>query len=135
MALPLILITSNPYPSYHYTSSDMSMKIVERAVHKQTYQHLVSNKLLSSHQSGFRPDRWTTTCLLDLSDFVLKDLDQGCLTGAVFLDLKKVFDMIDHSILKTKLAHVGITGHALKWFDNYLSGRTQSVCINAWNHF
>ena len=57
-------------------------------------------------------------------------MDQGCLTGGVFLDLSKAFDLIDHSILKTKIAHVGIIGHAWHWFDNYLSGRTQSVCVN-----
>lgn len=38
--------------------------------------------------------------------------------------------MIDHSILKSKLAHVEIIDHALHWFDNYLTGRTQSVCVN-----
>ena len=48
----------------------------------------------------------------------------------MFLDLSKAFDLIDHSILKSKLAHVGILDHALHWFDNYLSGRTQSVCVN-----
>ena len=61
------------------------------------------------------------TCLLDVSDFILKNMDQGCLTGGVFLDLSKALDLIDHSILKTKLARVGIMGHALHWFDNYLS--------------
>ena len=57
-------------------------------------------------------------------------MDQGCLTGGVFLDLSKAFDLIDHSILKSKLAHVGIIDHALHWFDNYLTGRTRSVCVN-----
>ena len=56
-------------------------------------------------------------------------MDQGCLTGGVFLDLSKAFDLIDHSILKSKLAHVGILDHALH-FDNYLTGRTQTVCVN-----
>ena len=62
------------------------MKIFERAVHSQIYQHLSSNKLLSFHQSDFRPGHSTTTCLLDESDFILKNMDQGCLTGGVFLD-------------------------------------------------
>ena len=57
-------------------------------------------------------------------------MDQGCLTGGVFLDLSKALDLIDHSILKSKLAHVGILDHALHWLDNYLTGRTQTVCVN-----
>ena len=106
------------------------MKIFERAVHSQIYQHLSTNKLLSSHQSGFRPGHSTMTCLLDVSDFILGNMDHGSLTCGVFLDLSKAFDLIDHSILKSKLAHVGIIDHALHWFDNYLTGRTQSVCVN-----
>ena len=106
------------------------MKIFERAVHSQIYQHLSTNKLLYSHQSGFRPGHSTTTCLLDVSDFIRKNMDQGCLTGGVFLDLSKALDLIDHSILKSKLAHVGILDHALHWLDNYLTGRTQTVCVN-----
>ena len=106
------------------------MKIFERAVHSQIYKHLSTNKLLSSHQSGFGPGHSSTTCLSDVSDFILKNMDQGCLTRGVFLDLSKAFDLIDHSILKSKLAHVGILDHALHWFDNYLTGRTQTVCVN-----
>lgn len=64
------------------------MKISERAVHSQIYQHLSTNKLQSSHRSGFRPGHSTTTCLLDVSDFILKNMDQGCVTGGVFLDLR-----------------------------------------------
>ena len=48
----------------------------------------------------------------------------------MFLDLSKAFDLIDHCILKSKLAHVGILDHALHWFDNYLTGRTQTICVN-----
>ena len=106
------------------------MKIFERAIHKQLYDHLVTNKLLSQFQSGFRPGHSTSTALLDVSDYILKNIDEGNLTGAVFLDLSKAFDIIDHSLLKTKLAALGVRGRALAWFDNYLSGRTQSVSVN-----
>ena len=105
------------------------MKIFERAIHKQLYDHLVTNKLLSQFQSGFRPGHSTSTALLEVSDCILKNIDEGNLTGAVFLDLSKAFDMIDHSLLKIKLA-LGVRGRALAWFDNYLSGRTQSVSVN-----
>ena len=75
------------------------MKIFERTIHKQLYDHLVKNKLLSQFQSGFRTGHSTSTALLDVSDYILKNIDEGNLTGAAFLDLTKAFDMIDHSLL------------------------------------
>ena len=106
------------------------MKIFERAIHKQLYDHLVKNKLLSQLQSEFRPGHSTSTALLDVSDYIQKNIREGNFTGAVFLDLSKAFDIIDHCLLKIKLTALGVRGRALAWFDNYLSGRTQSVSVN-----
>ena len=109
------------------------MKIFERAIHKQIYKHLTTHKLLSTHQSGFPPGHSTATCLLDVSDFILKNMDKGLLTGGIFLDLSEAFDLIDHTILKTKLKSIGIRGCTFNWFEDYLSGRTHTVCINGSN--
>ena len=38
--------------------------------------------------------------------------------------------MINHSLLKSKLTALGVRSRTLTWFDNYLSGRTQSVNVN-----
>ena len=94
------------------------MKIFERTIDKQLYYHLVKTKLLSQFQSGFRPGHSTSTALLDVSDYILKNIDEGNLTGAVILNLSKAFDMIDHSLLTNKLAALGVRGRALAWFDN-----------------
>ena len=48
----------------------------------------------------------------------------------VFLDFKKAFDTVSHSILLNKLKKFGISGVAHKWFTSYLSGRKQCVDIN-----
>ena len=65
----------------------------------------------------FKPCHSTSTVLglLDVSDYILKNIDEGNLTGAVILDLSKAFDMIDHSLLKIKLAALGVRGRALAW--------------------
>ena len=106
------------------------IKIFERAVHQQVYQYLSTNHLLSPHQSGFRPGHSTTTCLLEVSDYILKNMDQGCTTGAVFLDLSKAFDLINHTTLLAKLSSIGIRNNELNWFTDYLANRTQTVKIN-----
>ena len=44
-----------------------------------------------------------------------------------FLDLKKAFDRMDHSILMKKIYHFGIRGNAQNLFASYLSNRKQFV--------
>ena len=71
-------------------------KILERAVHLQLYQYLITNDLLSNKQFGFRKGFSTTTALISFADEVLLNTEQGKLCGAVFIDLTKAFDTVDH---------------------------------------
>lgn len=49
----------------------------------------------------------------------------------VFLDLRAVFDTVDHSTLLDRLKHwVGLSDTALKWFSSNLSNRKFYVSIN-----
>ena len=57
-------------------------------------------------------------------------MDNGLLTGAVFIDLKKAFDTIDHHILLNKLQRYGICNRILLWFSRYLLGRSQRVEVD-----
>ena len=49
---------------------------------------------------------------------------------AVFLDLSKAFDMLDHNILLQKLDHYGIRGVAKQLFESYITNKQQFVQIN-----
>ncbi len=55
----------------------------------------------------------TCTALLDVTDTILSNMDKGLLTGAVYMDLKKAFDMVDHAILLNKLNKLGMQGTEL----------------------
>ena len=69
-------------------------KILEKVVHTQLYKYLQEHKLLSQRQSDFRRKHSTATCLIEITDFLLNNLDCRVITGAIFLDLKKAFDVI-----------------------------------------
>ena len=54
-------------------------------------------------------------------------------TLGIFLDLKKAFNTVPKSILRRKMSCYGFTGIANKWFESYLSNRTQYVSINGFD--
>ena len=102
-------------------------KVLERAVHIQLYKYLQQNKILSPYQSGFRKRHSTKFAALSFSDNIRRNMDQGQLTGAVFIDLRKAFDTVDHTVLLIKLSNLGILDKEHGWFTDYLSNRTQVV--------
>ena len=49
----------------------------------------------------------------------------------LFLDLKKAFDAVDHSILAEKLKSYGIKAGTVKWLKSYLCGRLQVTRVGS----
>ena len=76
------------------------------------------------------PFRSTTTTIADLLDFITLSLDNKLTALALFIDVSKAFDFVDHNILISKLQHYGIRGTALKWFESYLTSRYRLTTIN-----
>ena len=61
------------------------------------------------------------------ADTIPRNIDQGCLTCAVFIDLRKAFDTVNHEVLLKKLRGLGVTNLEYEWFKNYLENCTQVV--------
>ena len=66
----------------------------------------------------------------DIYEKLLNNMDRGLSSCAIFLDLAKAFDTVDHSILLRKLKTYGIRGNVFDLFKSYLSGRSQYVKLD-----
>ena len=58
------------------------------------------------------------------------NVDRGFINAVVFLDLKKAFDTVDHTILLSKLQAYGIQGSTNQWFCSYVKNRAQTCLVN-----
>ena len=57
-------------------------KVLERIIYNRLFHHLVKNKILSSAQYGFQPNRSTEHAILELQDRILKIIDdKECCVG------------------------------------------------------
>ena len=89
----------------------------------QLFEYFTINKLLYNHQYGFREDYSTELATLEFVDRLYNDMDLGKIPVAIFLDLSKAFNTIDHNILLHKLSFYGVGGPELNWFRSYFSNR------------
>ena len=105
-------------------------KIFEKVAHIQLYNYLKNNKHFFKSQYGFREDHSTELAALELVDHLQAELDKKNIPIAIYMDLSKAFDTLDHTILLHKLRYYGVKGSALSWFNSYLSNRYQYVEIN-----
>ena len=103
----------------------MVSKILEKAVNSQLYAFLTENNLCSLNRFGFRLKSSTVTASSQLSDEIVHLMVNGCLTRAVFLDLPKAFDTVNHSILLQKLSILSADSAAREWFTSFLINRNQ----------
>lgn len=111
-------------------------KIIEKVISKRMFKFLNYTNFFADNQYGFIEGRSTEMALVEFSKFIYKSIDESKLTVAIFLDLKKAFDNVNHSILIDKLHNAGFRGDSLKWFISYLTGRLHRVkIINSFSDF
>ena len=102
-------------------------KIFEKHVNKHLMGFLNNHKLLHESQSGFRHKHSCQTALIKLIDSWMKCIDSGDMVGALFIDFRKAFDLVDHAILMKKLSIYKFSQSCLQWFNSYLSSRQQII--------
>ena len=102
-------------------------KILEKLFNVRLDNFIERHSILSNSQYGFRPNMSTSLALLEFTEEITSALDKKKSTIVVFIDLKKAFDTIDHTLLLAKLRHYGVRGVANDWLSSYLENRLQYV--------
>ncbi len=88
------------------------------------------NNLLLGQQFGFRSNHSTLHPMVKFMNYVNTALNNKEHAIAIFCDLRKAFNTVNHKILLSKMAKLGINGNELQWFRSYLTDRKQFVSLN-----
>ena len=72
---------------------------------------------------GSRTDHSMVSAKLELDEQINFHKDNGHKVAELSTDLSSAYDTVDHSLLLSKLQHIGIRGRELKFFTSYLEDR------------
>ena len=102
-------------------------KVFEKEVFQQLYHYLKVNSILSKFQSDFPPLHLTVSVLIQMCDDWSDNMDKGRLTGVVFLDIRKAFNSVDHSILLEKVQFYGVADFFFLFVNIYFSQHYSTI--------
>ena len=81
-------------------------------------------------QCGFREDSNSEDAILEFMDYTYDSIHNSECLIAVYIDLSKVFDTVNHNIMLKKLQHIGVRGKFFDWIKTYLTDRKEYVAVD-----
>ena len=105
-------------------------KILEKLVHKQLSDYLEGESLLIEAQHGFRKGHSTIHSVAQVARYVNTKMDSRKCTLAAYIDFRKAFDCVQHSVLIEKLDSLNFDESVVRWVTSYLTNRKQMVYAN-----
>ena len=105
-------------------------KVYEHLLFERMVVFCKKNEILSSKQFGFREKMSCINAIISVTEYMRDEIDKKSTGQACFIDLKKAFDTLDHSILLDKIEKYGFRGKVLQILESYLHGRRQYTIIN-----
>jgi hypothetical protein len=102
-------------------------KIIGKVIYNRLSLYFESNNLFAQEQKGFRKNKSINMAIFDLLQVIMTSMDKRQPVCALYMDLTKAFDLVNHDILMHKLYSYGIRGNVHDLLMSYLSGRRQVV--------
>ena len=103
-------------------------KVFERIIYNQINECI--EPFLSNLLTGFRKNHNTQHSLLKMLESFKEALDKGNSVSAIFMDLSKASDTLNHDLLITKLEGYGFSVNSLSYIHSYLNKRLQKTNVN-----
>ena len=131
--IPVYKTGDETHPRNYRPTSLLSVfnRLFEKLMYKRLRSYCEKNGIFFSSQYGFRDNCSTQHAILDILNKIQSKIDAKLFSCGIFVDLKKAFDTVDHSILLHKLNHYGVRGIINTWFSSLLSKRSQSTQIGS----
>lgn len=106
-------------------------KVMEEIICRRLTEYTNKYKVINNNQYGFQKGKNINKLLGNFANYVNEQLSKNhhCLT--LFIDFSKAFDTLSHLKLLLMLEKIGIRGHCLEWFKNYLTLRKFYVKISS----
>ncbi|XP_063359867.1 uncharacterized protein LOC134649082 [Cydia amplana] len=98
-------------------------KVIEKFIQNNINNYFETNNLFSQEQKGFRKQKSINMAIYDLLNIIMTNIDNKVPVTALYMDMTKAFDFVDHKILLTKLYRYGIRGNVFSLIESYLTGR------------
>ena len=105
-------------------------KIFERLIYRNLFGFFIANELISSNQSGFKPDDYCIKQLFSITHKIYRSFDDGYKVRGVFHDISKAFDKVWQNGLIYKLKQNEVSSDLLNIIIDFLDARKQRFVLN-----
>ena len=130
--IPILKIGKDPNEADSYRPTALTnclCKIMERLVNNRLLYVLEKYNIICPYQSGFRKNRCTYDNLTRLEHDIQRAYEHKSSVLAVFLDIKKAYDMSWRRGIIQKLYDIGLRGELPIFVANLLAERTFRVKV------
>ena len=108
-------------------------KIVEREAQNQLLDFFEKSGQMNRSAHAYRKNLGTVSTLASIMDDLYRAAEDKLISEIMAVDQSAAFDCIHHPTLLRKLRLYKLDEKAIKWVENYLTGRSQYVTVGTAN--